>query len=207
MDEAIRDTEVDDPIDYALTNGNFSAKLSTLENSDEPFTIDNNEPLTTALALEFTPQVVAAPPKYTASTPINIHYKRHQMSTIDVLKEDLHLSDSEDLDDDKISLSVSKKTGKPSVKSYPSITPSSSPVTFVPSSPKASSPKPSTPHTTPAVTTSSLALSPILTGSFSPAMPPVPPQQRSLRFQHYHTPLKKQLNMDRLISLHHNSFP
>ncbi|VDI56462.1 Hypothetical predicted protein [Mytilus galloprovincialis] len=55
MDKAIGDTEVNTPIDYALTNGNFSAKLSTSENSDEPFTIDNNEPLTTAL--EFHPGI------------------------------------------------------------------------------------------------------------------------------------------------------
>jgi hypothetical protein len=54
IDEAVGDAEVDDPTDYALTNGNFSAKLYTTENS-EPFSIENDEPLNTAL--EFNPSI------------------------------------------------------------------------------------------------------------------------------------------------------
>ncbi|CAC5407268.1 unnamed protein product [Mytilus coruscus] len=75
----------------------------------------------------------------------------------------------------KISFTVAKKPEKPSIKSSSSNTPTTAPVTVVPSSPKTSSPKPSTPPTTPAVTSCPLALYPISTGSFSPAMPPVSP--------------------------------
>lgn len=44
IDEAVGDAEVDDPTDYALANGNFSAKLYTTENC-EPLSIENDEPL------------------------------------------------------------------------------------------------------------------------------------------------------------------
>ena len=54
IDEAVGDAKVDDPTDYALTNGNFSAKLYTTENM-EPFSIENDEPLNTAL--EFNPSI------------------------------------------------------------------------------------------------------------------------------------------------------
>ncbi|CAC5414117.1 unnamed protein product [Mytilus coruscus] len=62
-----------------------------------------------------------------------------------------------------------------SVKNKKPEKPSSASVTVIPSSPKKSTSKPSTPPTTPAVTTNSLALSPISTGSLSPAMPSSPP--------------------------------
>lgn len=54
VDEAIGDSDVDDETDYAPTNGNFSAKLSITESS-EPFSIENGEPLNTAL--EFNPGI------------------------------------------------------------------------------------------------------------------------------------------------------
>ena len=54
IDEAVGDAEVDDPTDYALTNGNFSAKLYTTKNS-EPFSFENGEPLNTALG--FNPSI------------------------------------------------------------------------------------------------------------------------------------------------------
>jgi hypothetical protein len=54
INEAVGDAKVDDPTDYALTNGNFSAKLYTTENS-EPFSIENDEPLNTAL--KFNPSI------------------------------------------------------------------------------------------------------------------------------------------------------
>lgn len=56
IDEALGDTEIDEETDFALTNGNFSAKLFTSENgSCDPFSIENDEPLTTAL--EFNPGI------------------------------------------------------------------------------------------------------------------------------------------------------
>jgi hypothetical protein len=54
INEAVGDAKVDDPTDYALTNGNFSAKLYTTKNS-EPFSFENDEPLNTALG--FNPSI------------------------------------------------------------------------------------------------------------------------------------------------------
>ncbi|CAC5370727.1 unnamed protein product [Mytilus coruscus] len=67
---------------------------------------------------EMTPKlrIVAASPKYTAPTPIKIQ-ETPEMPSMDVLKEDLQLSDSEDSDDDVIYV---KTTGPPkySTNSY-----------------------------------------------------------------------------------------
>ncbi|CAC5400495.1 unnamed protein product [Mytilus coruscus] len=63
-----------------------------------------------------TGKIVAAPSKYPASTPVNPQ-KTPEKSTMDVLREDLHLSDPEDSDDDGIYV---KTTGPPkySTNSY-----------------------------------------------------------------------------------------
>ncbi|VDI56326.1 Hypothetical predicted protein [Mytilus galloprovincialis] len=54
-------------------------------------------------------RIVAAPPKYTAPTPFKIQ-ETSEMPSMDILKEDLQLSDSEDSDDDVIYV---KTTGPP----------------------------------------------------------------------------------------------
>lgn len=52
-------------------------------------------------------RIVAAPPKYTAPTPLKIQ-ETSEMPSMDILKEDLQLSDSEDSDDDVIYVKTTK---------------------------------------------------------------------------------------------------
>jgi hypothetical protein len=55
LEEVIGDKEVGKDLNYALDHQLFEAKLSTTENS-EPFTIDKNDTLQTAL--DFNPQIL-----------------------------------------------------------------------------------------------------------------------------------------------------